>query len=86
MQVLPLYLATLVARLVAAGMYPAERAPNHVLVNDYRGGVGIPAHADGELYWYAGLYPPFVPMLRYMECKMCVCYGSLQVWLDVGHV
>ncbi len=68
MQVLPSYLATLVARLVAAGIYPAERAPNHVLINDYRGGAGIPAHADGELYWYAGLCPPFVPMMR-LQCK-----------------
>lgn len=51
LQPLPDFLAALVARLVAAGVYPAHRAPNHVLVNDYRGGAGIPAHADGDLYW-----------------------------------
>jgi alkylated DNA repair protein alkB family protein 6 len=50
-QPLPAFLAALVARLVAAGVYPATRAPNHVLVNAYCGGAGIPPHADGDLYW-----------------------------------
>ena len=50
-QALPPFLAALVQRLVAAGVYPPHRAPNHVLVNDYRFGAGIPAHADGPLYW-----------------------------------
>ena len=50
-QALPPFLAALVQRLVAAGVYPPHRAPNHVLVNDYRIGAGIPAHADGPLYW-----------------------------------
>ena len=50
-QALPPFLATLVQRLVAAGVYPSHRAPNHVLVNDYRFGAGITAHADGPLYW-----------------------------------
>ena len=50
MQALPLFLQTVVDRLVAAGVYDAREAPNHCLVNEYRDGAGIPPHDDGPLY------------------------------------
>ena len=36
--------------LVAAGIFPANAPPNHVLVNSYQPGQGIDAHKDGPLY------------------------------------
>jgi len=36
--------------LVAAGIFPADAPPNHVLVNSYQPGQGIDAHKDGPLY------------------------------------
>lgn len=50
MQALPEFLQILVGRLVAAGVYAPEAAPNHCLINEYTGGSGIPAHDDGPLY------------------------------------
>jgi alkylated DNA repair protein alkB family protein 6 len=47
---LPPYLASLAAQLVAAGVFPREHAPNHVLINDYAAGEGILAHTDGPRY------------------------------------
>jgi hypothetical protein len=49
-QALPPSLQAVVDRLVAAGVYGACEAPNHCLVNEYRGGAGIPPHDDGPLY------------------------------------
>ncbi|KAK9818578.1 hypothetical protein WJX74_002001 [Apatococcus lobatus] len=49
-EALPEFLQTLVHRLVAAGVYAPEVAPNHCLINEYTGGSGIPAHDDGPLY------------------------------------
>ena len=50
MQRLPPFLQALVDLLVAAGVYTTETAPQHVLVNSYKGGAGIGAHVDGPLY------------------------------------
>ncbi|KAK9837051.1 hypothetical protein WJX84_006504 [Apatococcus fuscideae] len=47
---LPAFLQTLVRRLVAAGVYAPQDAPNHCLINEYTNGSGIPAHDDGPLY------------------------------------
>ena len=49
-QELPAFLQTLVRRLVAAGVYAPQDAPNHCLINEYTNGSGIPAHDDGPLY------------------------------------
>jgi alkylated DNA repair protein alkB family protein 6 len=48
---LPLYLAVLADRLVASGVFPSDKPPNHVLVNDYAAGQGILPHTDGPAYW-----------------------------------
>eukprot|EP00736_Rhodelphis_marinus_P007124 Rmarinus@m.9214 len=37
--------------LVAAGVFPPEYAPNHVLLNEYSLGDGIMPHQDGPLYY-----------------------------------
>lgn len=50
LQKLPHFLQALVELLVAAGIYPPEQAPQHVLVNSYDRGAGIPPHMDGPLY------------------------------------
>ena len=50
MQRLPPCLQALVELLVAAGVYEEDQAPQHVLVNSYKGGAGIGAHMDGPLY------------------------------------
>ncbi len=47
---LPPHLASLAAALVAAGVFPAELAPNHFLINEYAAEEGILAHADGPRY------------------------------------
>jgi len=36
--------------LVTAGVFPADAPPNHVLVNEYEPGCGIPVHKDGPMY------------------------------------
>jgi len=48
---LPPPLAAISAALVACGAFPADRAPNHALVNEYARGQGILAHTDGPAYW-----------------------------------
>jgi alkylated DNA repair protein alkB homolog 6 len=45
---LPSFLATLAAGLAAA--FGWASAPDHVLVNDYRGAAGLQHHTDGPLY------------------------------------
>ena len=50
LQKLPNFLQALVELLLAAGMYPAHQAPQHVLVNSYTKGAGIAPHMDGPLY------------------------------------
>lgn len=47
---LPQHLQALVELLLAAGIYPPEQAPQHVLINSYDKGAGIPPHMDGPLY------------------------------------
>ena len=48
---LPTPLDNIARALVDAGIFPPERPPNHVLVNDYAPTEGIMAHTDGPLYW-----------------------------------
>lgn len=48
---LPRWLQMLCERMVEAGVFPADKAPNHVLINEYRPGEGIMAHSDGPAYW-----------------------------------
>ena len=48
---LPTPLDNIAKSLVDAGIFPPERPPNHVLVNDYGPTEGIMAHTDGPLYW-----------------------------------
>ena len=50
LQKLPHFLQALVELLLAAGVFPPEQTPQHVLVNSYEKGAGIPAHTDGPLY------------------------------------
>lgn len=49
-QKLPQFLQALVELLLAAGVYPPEQAPQHVLINSYSKGAGISPHMDGPLY------------------------------------
>ena len=50
-QLLPPFLERLVQLLVAEGVFSAETAPNHVLINEYTGGQGLIPHTDGPLYF-----------------------------------
>ena len=50
LQKLPQFLQALVELLLAAGVYPPEQAPQHVLINSYSKGAGIAPHMDGPLY------------------------------------
>jgi len=36
--------------LVAAGIFPADAPPNHIIVNEYTPGIGMSAHKDGPMY------------------------------------
>ncbi|KAL0028635.1 hypothetical protein WJX79_007115 [Trebouxia sp. C0005] len=47
---LPQFLQALVELLLAAGVYPLEQAPQHVLINSYSKAAGISPHMDGPLY------------------------------------
>ena len=47
---LPGWVASICDGLVAAGVFPPEAPPNHVLLNEYHPGQGIDAHRDGPLY------------------------------------
>lgn len=47
---LPSFLQALVELLVAAKVYPPDKAPQHVLINSYKQGAGIAPHMDGPLY------------------------------------
>lgn len=48
---LPRWLESLIDGLVEAGVYPADRRPNHVLINEYQRGQGIMPHTDGPAYF-----------------------------------
>lgn len=50
LQKLPQFLQALVELLLAAGIFPPEQTPQHVLINSYGKSAGIPAHTDGPLY------------------------------------
>jgi len=50
LQKLPQFLQALVELLLAAGVYPLEQAPQHVLINSYGKAAGISPHMDGPLY------------------------------------
>eukprot|EP00004_Rigifila_ramosa_P011378 TRINITY_DN2428_c0_g1_i1.p2 TRINITY_DN2428_c0_g1~~TRINITY_DN2428_c0_g1_i1.p2 ORF type:complete len:254 (-),score=23.13 TRINITY_DN2428_c0_g1_i1:12-773(-) len=47
---LPTFLAPVLAKLEAEGVFPHDAQPNHVLINEYAPGQGIMAHEDGPLY------------------------------------
>ncbi|KAL0052049.1 hypothetical protein WJX82_007131 [Trebouxia sp. C0006] len=47
---LPQFLQALVELLLAAGVYPLDQAPQHVLINSYSKAAGITPHMDGPLY------------------------------------
>ena len=36
--------------LVAAGIFPKDAPPNHIIVNEYTPGIGMSAHKDGPMY------------------------------------
>jgi alkylated DNA repair dioxygenase AlkB len=46
----PSYGQVIFAALVAAGVFAADAAPNHILLNEYSNGQGIALHKDGPLY------------------------------------
>lgn len=48
---LPAWLESLAEQLVAAGVFPPDRKPNHALINEYLPGQGILPHTDGGAYW-----------------------------------
>ena len=50
LQKLPQFLQALVELLLAAGVYPRDQAPQHVLINSYSKAAGISPHMDGPLY------------------------------------
>mmetsp|Transcript_25890 Transcript_25890/g.83648 ORF Transcript_25890/g.83648 Transcript_25890/m.83648 type:complete len:321 (+) Transcript_25890:85-1047(+) len=47
---MPGWVASVLEELVAAGVFPADAPPNHVLLNEYEPGQGIAPHRDGPLY------------------------------------
>lgn len=47
---LPPPLREIAEELVAQGVFPPSRPPNHVLLNEYQAGQGILPHTDGPLY------------------------------------
>ncbi|CAN0391528.1 unnamed protein product [Laminaria digitata] len=47
---LPQFLREVCEALVAAGIFPENAPPNHVLLNEYSEGQGIGPHKDGPLY------------------------------------
>jgi alkylated DNA repair protein alkB homolog 6 len=48
---LPPLLLALAKHLVARGVFPADKQPNHALVNWYEPGEGIAPHTDGPAYF-----------------------------------
>jgi len=49
-QPLPPWARSLCDALVQAGVFDASTPPNHILLNEYQQGQGLPAHCDGPLY------------------------------------
>uniref|UniRef100_A0A7S2E1U6 Fe2OG dioxygenase domain-containing protein n=1 Tax=Haptolina brevifila TaxID=156173 RepID=A0A7S2E1U6_9EUKA len=49
-EAMPDWVQRLCDLLVTAGVFPADAPPNHVVVNDYEPGCGIPLHKDGPMY------------------------------------
>ena len=49
-QPLPPWARSLCDALVQAGVFDASTPPNHILLNEYLQGQGLPAHCDGPLY------------------------------------
>ena len=49
-QPLPPWARSLCDALVEAGVFDASTPPNHILLNEYHEGQGLPAHCDGPLY------------------------------------
>ena len=49
-QPLPPWARSLCDALVQAGVFDASTPPNHILLNEYQEGQGLPAHCDGPLY------------------------------------
>lgn len=47
---LPTWVQSVCDALVACGAFPADKPPNHVLLNEYQPGQGIDAHKDGPIY------------------------------------
>lgn len=47
---LPRFLESLCEALTSAGAFEKEQPANHVLINDYSFGAGLPRHRDGPLY------------------------------------
>ena len=47
---LPGWVQSVCDALVAAGVFPEDAPPNHVLLNEYQPGQGIEHHKDGPLY------------------------------------
>lgn len=50
-EALPGWLERLAGDLVEAGVFPPDRRPNHVLVNEYAPNEGILPHTDGPAYY-----------------------------------
>lgn len=48
---LPPIFAALSEKLIAAGVFPSDKRPNHFLINEYLSGEGIFPHTDGPLYY-----------------------------------
>lgn len=48
---LPPIFSALSDKLVAAGVFPTDKKPNHFLINEYLTGQGILPHTDGPLYF-----------------------------------
>ena len=49
-ETMPSWLSIMCDLMVETGVFPAEYAPNHVLVNEYAGAQGIMPHCDGPCY------------------------------------
>lgn len=66
---LPPWLLHIARQLVQLGIFPRDREPNHVLINEYLAGQGILPHTDGPAYY------PVVATLS-LGCDALMCFGK----------
>jgi alkylated DNA repair protein alkB family protein 6 len=88
---LPPPLRQLSTVLVHMSIFPVDKEPNHVLVNEYQPGQGIMPHTDGSAYYErtatlsiggSGVLLNFVPRLESQQIGFQQVETAAQVLLD----